>query len=363
MFDPEEGNMRAMNRAVRAKGRSTAFGAGVGIAFLLGMAPLAQPALAQVGRDATTDVNALVKAAKAEGETTFYCSPSENVCKRLASSFEAQYGVKASFLRMTSGTLLQRYAAEAQAGNASADLVIVAGGIAVFAADGVKNGWIEPVVAAGIPALRSAEFPDRFTRGPTAIVGIQPWAFYYNPDKVKGGDIPREWTDLLNTRFKGQVLVADPKATDAALDVWALLLDKYGEGYYAKLRGQEPRSYAAVIPALQALGAGEGSVGIPSGRAAIEELKARGAPIVPVVPGMTTGIELQVMLTARNISKHPNAGRLMAHYVMSRAGNKVFNDDPGSVGVYDTANLPSGYESPKPGTLARKETIYKLLGY
>lgn len=356
--------MLPMRGKIPRKDSCEAAVASVVFAILVATGLPAHQALAQATRvDAAGDLAALIKAAKAEGETTFYCSPSENVCKRLANTFDAQFGVKANFVRLTSGALLQRYAAEAQAGNAAADLVIVAGGIAAFAADGVKNGWIEPIASAGIPAHRSAEFPDRFMRGPTAIVGIQPWAFYYNPGKLKGADIPSDWTDLVNPRFKGQLIVADPKATDAALDVWALLLDKHGEGFYAKLRAQEPRSYTAVIPALQALAAGEGSIGIPSGRAAIEDLKARGAPIQPVVPSVTTGIELQVMLTARNLSKRPSAGRLMAHYVMGRAGNKVFNDDPGSVGVYDTANLPSGYESPKPGTLARKETIYKLLGY
>ena len=182
-------------------------------------------------------------------------------------------------------------------------------------------------------------------------------------EKVKGTDVPTDWMDLLNQRYKGQLLIADPKSTDASLDIWALLLDKYGEAFYTRLRAQEPRSYVAVIPALQGLAAGEGSVGIPSGRAAIEELKARGAPIAAVVPSVTTGLEAQIMLTARNKSKHPNAARLMAHYVMGRAGNQVLNDDPGSVGIYDASNLPAGYESPKAGVLARKEVIYKLLGF
>ena len=70
----------------------------------------------------------------------------------------------------------------------------------------------------------------------------------------------------------------------------------------------------------------------------------------------------EVVLTARARAKHPNAARLMANYVMSPEGNKVFNDDPGGVTIYDTRGLPADYQAPKPGAITRKDLIIKLLG-
>ena len=74
------------------------------------------------------------------------------------------------------------------------------------------------------------------------------------------------------------------------------------------------------------------------------------------------GIEMQVILTSRAKAKHPNAARLFANYILSPEGNKVFNDDPGGVTVYDTAGLPKGYQPPKAGVFSRREEIAKLFG-
>ena len=71
---------------------------------------------------------------------------------------------------------------------------------------------------------------------------------------------------------------------------------------------------------------------------------------------------------ARHLLPHLAAARLLANYVMSLEGNKVFNDDPGGVTVYDTSGLPKEYEAPKEGTGAqatgaRREQIRQLLGF
>lgn len=69
-----------------------------------------------------------------------------------------------------------------------------------------------------------------------------------------------------------------------------------------------------------------------------------------------------LFLTDRSRAKHPNAARLFANYVLSAEGNKVVNDDPGGVTLYDTSRLPKEYRSPMPGTASRKDQIVKLLG-
>jgi len=94
----------------------------------------------------------------------------------------------------------------------------------------------------------------------------------------------------------------------------------------------------------------------------VQGIKEKGGPVEVVMPAYTTGVEMQVMLTARAKAKNPNAARLMANYVMSLDGNKVFNDDPGSLSIYDTRALPKDYQAPKPGAASRKDLILKLLG-
>lgn len=330
--------------------------------FLLGALAIGAGAHAQGAATGEAAVKALVDAAKAEGEVTFYTAATANVGQRVVDAFTKKYGIKAGFVRLSSTPLLQRYATEAAAGNFAADLVFVAGNAQSYSADGVKKGWAEPISKAGIPAMTSGQYPAKFSRDSSAIISLGPWLIFYNSNKVKGADVPKDWPDLTNPKWKGQVVLADPKTSDAYLDLYSLLYDKYGERLFAGLRAQNMRAYAGGPAAIQAIAAGEGAVALTTIEAAVDGIKKKGAPIGTNTPSYTTGVEMQVFLTDRKRAKHPNAARLLAHYVMTPEGNAVFNDDPGSVSIYDTGRLPSDYRSPPANALERKELIYKLLG-
>lgn len=310
------------------------------------------------------ELEALIKAAKADGELTFYSTATENVAKRAGDAFTAKYGIKTAFVRMGGTQMRQRYSSEAEAGNVVADLMLNAGGNTVaYAEEHIRKGVAESISQAGLPVVRSGEFPARFIVGPTAIIQIAPWLIGYNSDKVKGEDIPKDWNGLLNPKFKGQILIPAPASSDSYIDLWVALLDKYGEGFFTQLRAQQPRQYPSGVPAVQALGAGEGAMAVPAVPALITGIAAKGAPLAMAPMDFTTGVEMQVMLSSRTKAKHGAAARLFANYLMTPEGNKVFNDDPGGVTMYDTSKLPKQYESPKPNALARRDLVTKLLGF
>ena len=313
---------------------------------------------------AQADLDALVKAAKAEtGTMMVYSAATENVAKRTADAFLAKYGIRTQFNRFNSPTTMTRYASEAQAGTFAADIVFLAGGAQVFAEDGVKKGWVEPVSAAGIPAMKSGEYPASFSRGASAIVQVAPWMIAYNTQKLKSADVPKDWPDLLKPHLKGEILINNPAASSAFLDFWAPAVDKYGVDFFAKLAAQNPRRYANSILAVQALGAGEGLIFLPAVPAQVEAVRAKGAPLATQMLDLTSGVEMQVILTARGKARNPNTARLMTHYVMTREGNAVYNDDPGGMTIYDTSKLPKLYQSPKMATAGRAAEISKLLGF
>jgi len=308
------------------------------------------------------EVDALIKAAKAEGEVTFYFSLVESTAKRVADGFTAKYGIKAQFVRAPSTATLLRYASEAEAGNFSADLMFV-GGSLDFGRDGVAKGWLEPIALAGIPVVRSGEFPARFNLGPAATVTLTPWLIAFNSDKVKGADVPKDWNALLNPKFDGQILIADPRSSDAYVPFWVALYDAYGEQYFTRLRALNIRQYKSGIPAAQGMAAGEGSFTIPAIAATVLALKLKGAPVGMLTPDFTVGVETNIFMTARGKAKRPNAARLFAHYTMSPDGNTVFNAEDGAVSVYDNGGLPKQYKSPTLESMARKDLITRLLGF
>lgn len=317
---------------------------------------------------AAADLDALIKAAKAEGEVSLYSSATENVPKRVGAAFTAKYGIKFNGLRISSSPLMQRFSAESEAGNVAADIAWIAGGVGPFTENAVKRGWVEPVSQAGLPVVKSGEFPAKFMRANSAVVQVAPWGITYHSGRLKGAEIPRQIKDILEPRFKGQILLPDPRSSDVYLGFWGLVLDRYGEQFFTQLRALEPRRFASGVPAVQALGAGEGLIELPAVPAQVLATKSTGAPVDIFIPSLTTGLEMEVVLTARARAKRPAAARLLANYIMSQEGNKVFNDDPGGVTVYDTSGLPKEYEAPKEGTGAqatgaRREQIRQLLGF
>jgi iron(III) transport system substrate-binding protein len=320
------------------------------------------PLAARADNGQSPELDALVKAAQAEGEVFFYSGVPEPALKRAAEAFTAKYGIKARFIRLPGNQVPVRYAVEAEAGNFAADLVLQAGDAVRYTEEGIKKGWFEPITAANLPAMKSGEFPAKLVTGPTAVVQIIPWLIAYNTERIKGADIPKDFKDLANPKYKGKIILADPTSSDAFFVFWNTLLDAYGESYFNGLRAQNIRWQSSGVPSIQALAAGEGDIHFPAIPQQITMTAGKGAPISGVKPEINTGIETHAILTARAKAKHPNAARLLVNYLMTHEGNKVFNDDPGGFSIYDTSALPKGYVAPTPPTKARIEQITKLLG-
>lgn len=334
------------------------------IAVIASILVLPAPALGQTkpAQVVQADLDALVKAARAEGEVLFYIGPTENTARRTADAFFAKYGIKASFVRTPGATGFQRFSTEAESGKIAADLMFLSGPGEEFAAASTKKGWTDSISQAGLPVVSSGEYPARFLLGNTAVIQVAPWIMAYNTDKVRAADAPKEWIDLLHPRFKGQILIANPRAADAYYDHWNMVLDRLGDSYLTKLRDQNLRVYQGAAPATNALSAGEGFIQGPGTSQQYQDLVDKGAPIKMVTPDLASGIEVKIILTSRARSKSSNAGRLLANFLMSQEGGKVFNADPGLYTVYDLKGLPKDYVSPKQNAAANKDQILKLLG-
>src|SRR5262249_40907573 len=145
------------------------------------------------------ELDALITAAKAEGEVVYYFSPPENIGKRIGDSFTAKYGIKYSFVRTVGAGTITRFGNEALSGTFAADLIVTASRdlIDAFVPEAFQKGWIEKLSEASIPALRSGQFPEKFLRPYTAVVQVLPWGIAYSKDRLGGGEPPRDWPDVL----------------------------------------------------------------------------------------------------------------------------------------------------------------------
>jgi len=310
-------------------------------------------------------LDALVRAAKSEGEVVAYSSIPNVANQRFTQAFTAKYGIKISFLRLSSGPLVQRYASEASAGTTAADILFFpANGSEAFLGEAKKQGWLAPITAVDIPSLASGEYPKAFIRETTAypspVVAVFPWAFAYNTQKIAAKDAPKDWADLLDPKWKGQIIRTNPQLSLGQMDPWRMLLDRDGEAFFTKLKELNPRvNTPEAVASAQALAAGEGSITLMTNSSVIQSLVDKGAPVTTVIPEFTTGSEIAAFLSAK--AKNPNAARLAIHFALTSEGAKILSSDPGTVNVYDTSNLPKKYQAPKVDTYQFYSQINRLL--
>lgn len=311
----------------------------------------------------SAEIDKLVVDAKAEGQITIYSAAPENIVLRIVKAFRDKYGIEIKYVRISSNQLKQRYAAEAESGAIAADLMFIAGGPTPFFKEALGKEWTTPLQDARIPVFDDKTFPAKFSDGLSAVIQVAPFLIAYNKDNVSDANAPKDWPDLLDPKYKGQIILIDPRASNAFLDIYAALQDKYGKEFFDKLVAQQPRRYADGTPATQGLAAGEAALEIPVLPSMVNELIAKGAPLGQAIPSYTSGVEMHVALTNLSKAKSPNTARLLANFVMSEEGNKIFNADPGSASVYDTSKLPAEYKAPVPETVDRKDALLKLLQF
>jgi iron(III) transport system substrate-binding protein len=294
----------------------------------------------------------------------YYSAATENVIKRINDAFKAKYGLDAEANRFSSSELRQRYSSEAQSGKITADFILNAGSdSAVYAKDGVAKGWMEPLAESKLPAIQSGVYPAEFVHdGHAVVVQIQPWSIGINKNRLQPADYPKTWTDLHGPKFKGQILMADPKASSAYLDLWDVLYRQYGDSFFQNLKANNPKFYASGVPATAALGAGEGAVAVPQSPSAVLALTDQGAPVDIIIPDLTVGVEIQASMTAAGKAAHPNAAKLMVNFMLTEEGQKLMNADRGNNSVYDKSSFPKDYRQANPDAAKNKDVIFSLIG-
>jgi iron(III) transport system substrate-binding protein len=260
----------------------------------------------------------MVEAAKREGKLTYYSSTNPVLSKQLVDKFNAAYpGITVDIVRLATGPLSQRYAAEMQAGTVIADILQM--GDPIVLEDGFAKGWFADI--SGLPAV--AAWPAAFKTAYSATVSIFPDTITYNTSKVKPGDVPKSWEDVLDPKWKNRILMADLRNVPQLISWAALMQDTFGANYLSRLREQNPKIVSSTVPGSQMLAAGEGFLLLPNLRMVSASLIEKGAPLDDVTPTPATGWGASLGISAKAPS--PNAARLFTSFILSREGQEVLS--------------------------------------
>lgn len=148
------------------------------------------------------------------GQITVVCGATEDWCAANTAAFTQKTGIRANFVRLSSGETVARL----EAGRASPEFDIWHGGPAdgyVVAAD---QGLLQPYVSPEASQIRSAW---RAADGSWTGVYVGVLGFCSNRKVLarKGLPAPTSWVDLLNPRYAGNIAVAHPATSGTGYTV------------------------------------------------------------------------------------------------------------------------------------------------
>jgi iron(III) transport system substrate-binding protein len=260
-----------------------------------------------VGR---TSADPVVEAAKKEGELVFYGTLELSTSQKLAGLFNQKYPfIKVNVIRLGSERLAERVAMEGQAKRAKAD-VIYESEMDFYGL--LKKGLIDSYDSPQRNVFRP-EFKDEkgfWTVGAETLNVIA-----YNTNLVKGADVPKSFSDLLASKWKGRILIDEneSKWMAAAISVWGQ--EKTLE-FLRKLSASDVKIIAGHSQMQTLLAAGDAAIVAVSLIHGVELLKKRGAPVdwVAVDPLISRQFALALLKGA----PHPNAAKLYIDFMLSK---------------------------------------------
>ena len=263
-----------------------------------------------------TSQSALIEAAKKEGKVVWYTSMAIDTSKPLLDAFLKEYPfIKADLVRAGEEQLTNRMLSETRAGQWLFDAVSTSSIGAL-----IERKMITPYLAPERDA-----FMDQFKdpQGYWTGVFANNLILAYNTKMVAAKDAPKDYPDLLDPKWKGQILM-DP--TD--YDWFGTLIAAWGREktvqYMQRLAKQQPSWRRGHGLTAQLLGAGEtGLAWAYSFR--IERMKREGAPVEwietfdPIVVTIS-GIGLSAKAT------NPNAAKLLINFATSKRGQEMVRE-------------------------------------
>ena len=298
-------------------------------------APAAEPAAEPAADD-------LVSLAQAEGELVVYGSCEEEYLAAACENFEALYGIKTTYQRLSTGEVQAKI--EEENGNPSADVWF--GGTTdpynVVAAEGL----LEAYEAQNASHLIS----DMYRNADGYWYGIYKGilGFMVNKDELSRMNLeaPQDWADLLKPEYQGLIWLSNYNTAGTAKLVINTMIQKYGhdEGiqYLVDLdKNIQVYTKSGSGPSKN-VGTGECVIGIGFLHDGITQIVDNGYENVQlIIPSSGTSFEIGATAIFKGAA-HPNAAKLWIEYALSPDCVNLAKDN-GSYQflVIDNAEQPS----------------------
>jgi len=267
--------------------------------------------------------------AKKEGRLVFYTSWGLSDADYVIKAFEKKYPfLKVELVRSTSEKTLNRLLTEHRGQSFLGDVVAISG---------IQSGILQ---ARGIldryPSTESANFPSAWVDPQGYSFGLHQTIYVmgYNTRLVSPSAAPKEYEDLLDPRWKGQL----GWETEEYYFFGAFLKLRgkpKGLEFWRKLAAQKINFRNGYSLLAELVSAGEFPVAVSLYQHRVDEYIDKRAPVQSVVTNPVIGGDPNRISLLKGAS-HPQAAKLFIDFMLSLEGQKLLQDrgrSPGRIGL------------------------------
>ena len=272
-------------------------------------------------------------AARKEGPLLLWHGDQEGDVVEYIKGFTQKTGIEVIQQRLLPGAAWPKLDAEYRTGNSNVDVYMTsdAGTMDNQRKQGRMLRYESPELAGYDPQYKS-DPPGYWT---TYYINIGP--MMYDPRYVAEDVAPKTWLDLLDPRWKGQIGFQNA-AAGTSYAMWFVLKDILPKDYWDRLAAQKPRGYSSSTQIMTDIHRGDLKIG---GRVSnfqyLKSLRQK-LPIKMVFPPEgAPSVTQPVGIIAS--TKRPNAAKIYIDYLLSRDGQKKWNEIQGSYSARSDVNI------------------------
>jgi iron(III) transport system substrate-binding protein len=170
-------------------------------------------------------------AARKEGKVVWYTSTPVEQGQKIVDMFQKEYGIKVEMFRSGGSAILRRFQQEMDAGRAAADVITTSDPAASAAM--TKKGMFVAFKPKNFDKVPEAA---KDPQGHYIAQRLNLMTIYLRHDKVAPADEPKSWSDVLDAKYKGKLVMTDPSFTALQVSVVGMMSKARGWGFYEKLR-------------------------------------------------------------------------------------------------------------------------------